>query len=71
MSNLFFQLMIGLGVMALGGYQIWASQRYFKQLKVSGTAATSNFVGLAVWAGFIFGIILILGGVQFLFGMYN
>ena len=71
MTKLFLQIVIGLGITAVGVYEIYAARLYLKQLKANVNADTSIFAALALWSGFTFGAILTLGGLSFLFGAYN
>ncbi|BDZ32177.1 hypothetical protein RA086_13090 [Lactiplantibacillus sp. WILCCON 0030] len=70
MNSLIFQIIICLVLVLLGAYQINASTKYFRQLKLAGNATTSNFALLALWDGFIFGLIFILGGISMMLGLY-
>lgn len=65
------QTMFGLLLVALGGFQIVASRRYLKQLKLHGNAETSVFAPLAWWSALVFGIFLILGGISLASGLYH
>lgn len=71
MTNLLFQIGIGLGITIVGVYEMHAARLYLKQLKTNGNDNTSIFAALALWSGFTFGAILILGGLSFLFGAYS
>jgi len=71
MTKLLFQIGIGLGITTVGIYEMYAARLYLKQLKTNDNADTSIFATLALWSGFTFGAILILGGLSFLFGAYS
>lgn len=70
-TSIILRIVFGLLFTGLGCFQIIAAQRYFRQLKLHGNAETSPFAALALWSGFVFGLIFILVGIVAGFDMIN
>lgn len=62
---------IGTIFVLLGIYQIYTTEKYFRQLNVANNAMPGNFTPLALWSGLIFGVIFILAGLSFGLGLYH
>lgn len=61
-------LLIGLGAIGIGLWQISAAYKSFNGYKKSGTKNTSPFMLYAIWFGAFIGIIFLLLGIRALFG---
>ena len=70
MSNI-IQTVFVILLIALGWFQIRASRRYFRQLKLHGNAEMSVFAPLALWSALVFGAFLIVGGIVLTLGIYH
>ncbi|ERL45741.1 hypothetical protein [Lactiplantibacillus paraplantarum] len=70
-TGIVLRIVFGLLFTGLGGLQIIAVRRYFRQLKLHGNSETSPFSALALWSGFVFGLIFIVAGIVAGFGLIN
>nr|WP_231103702.1 hypothetical protein [Lactiplantibacillus pentosus] len=68
-TSMLLQLLFGLLFFGLGCFQVIASRRYFRQVKLHGNAETSPFAAMGVWTSFVIGIIFIIVGIVAGFGL--
>ena len=61
------QIVVGILIIALGCWQLYASRNVFHRLRTSGGPETSPFIAYGLWYGFLFGILLIGAGIGVLF----
>lgn len=59
-------ILIGILIFVLAGWQFFASYRAFHQVRTTGNASTSPFIGWGLWSGLVFGIILLGAGIRIL-----
>ncbi|ASG80304.1 hypothetical protein EFM55_14240 [Lactiplantibacillus pentosus] len=68
-TSMLLQLLFSLLFFGLGCYQVIASRRYFRQVKLHGNAETSPFAAMGVWTSFVIGITFIIVGIVVGFGL--
>ncbi|MBS7577107.1 MULTISPECIES: hypothetical protein [unclassified Enterococcus] len=56
-------MILGILLLALGSWQCYSTNKYFKLLKTEGNENTSPFSMLALFSGYVFGIAFIIAGI--------
>lgn len=56
--------LFGVVLVMLGLWQVYASKTYFQSLKKDGNQSTSAFSPIAIYSGFIFGLMFIMIGIK-------
>ncbi|MFC6200911.1 bacteriocin immunity protein [Lactiplantibacillus nangangensis] len=59
--------LIGVVVLALGIWQLFAARAAFLQIKRHGTKSVSSFIALGLWSGLSFGVLMLLFGAALIF----